>query len=72
VGNNATVLAHGDVTVLAYGDVTVEASDSAYINSYYTIKEPKLYGNAICRICESNTLKYASDDMKLEKIPVNN
>ncbi|MDR3142542.1 MAG: hypothetical protein LBU37_12585 [Tannerellaceae bacterium] len=64
---NATVRASGNVTVEASDNATVEAWVNAYIASRRTI-ECKLRDNAIYRIRESNTVRYASDDMKFEKI----
>ncbi len=64
---NATVRAWGDATVRASGDATVEASGNAYVTSYYVI-ECKLHDNAIYRIRESNTVRYASDNINFEKV----
>jgi hypothetical protein len=73
---NATVEAWGNATVEAYNNATVEASDNAtvkafdnsYVTSYYNIG-CKLNDNAIYRIRESNTVKYASDNIRFEKVP---
>ncbi|EGK03287.1 hypothetical protein, partial [Dysgonomonas mossii] len=64
--DNATVEASGNATVRASGNATVEASGNAYITSYYTI-ECILSDNSIYRIRESNTIKFASDEIKFEK-----
>ena len=64
---DATVRAWGDATVRASGDATVEASGNAYVTSYYVI-ECKLHDNAIYRIRESNTVRYASDNINFEKV----
>jgi hypothetical protein len=66
--DNVTVLASGNVTVRAWYNATVRASDNAYITSYYTI-ECRLRGSAIYRIRGSNTIRYASDNIKFEKVP---
>jgi hypothetical protein len=66
--DNATVEARENATVEARGNATVEASDNSYVTSYCTI-ECKLYDNAIYRIRESNTVRYASDNIKFEKVP---
>ena len=63
---NATVRAWGNATVRASGNATVRASGNAYITSYYTI-ECILSDNSIYRIRESNTIKFASDEIKFEK-----
>ena len=64
--DSATVEAHGSATVTAYGSATVTAYDSAYCTSYYTI-ECKLSDNAIYREQSTNTVYYASDEIKFEK-----
>ncbi len=55
-----------NATVRASGNATVRASGNAYITSYYTI-ECILSDNSIYRIRESNTIKFASDEIKFEK-----
>ena len=65
--DSATVKAWDSATVKAWGSATVEASGSAYLTSYSTI-ECKLSENAIYRIRETNTIRYASDDIKFEKV----
>ena len=71
---NATVVAYGNVTVKAccsvtveaYDSVTVEAYDNAYCTSYSAI-ECKLSGNAIYRLRSTNTVYFASDEIKFNK-----
>ena len=63
---NATVKACDNATVEAWGNATVKACDNAYCTSYSTI-ECKLSDNAIYRVRSSNTVYYASDDIKFEK-----
>ena len=53
-------------TVKAWGSATVEACGSAYCTSYSTI-ECKLSENAIYRVRSTNTVYYASDELKLLK-----
>jgi hypothetical protein len=65
--DNATVKAWGNATVKASVNATVEASDNAYTTSYCII-ECKLSGDAIYRIRESNTIRYASDNIRFEKV----
>jgi pyruvate/2-oxoglutarate/acetoin dehydrogenase E1 component len=65
--DNATVKAWDNATVKATDSATVKATDSAYVLSRYTI-ECKLTGNAIHRIIESNTIRYASGDIIFEKV----
>ena len=69
--DNATVEAWDNATVEASDNAAVEAWDNAYITSYYTL-ECKLSGNAIYRIRESNTVRYASDSIKIEKVSADN
>ncbi|WP_052078050.1 head GIN domain-containing protein [Porphyromonas gulae] len=72
---SATVRAYGSATVRAYDSATVEACDSAtvracgnaYVTSYSTI-ECTLSDKAIYRIRETNTIRFASDTLKFEKI----
>ncbi len=72
--DSATVEAWGSATVEACDSATVKACDSAtvkawgnaYCTSYSTI-ECKLSDNAIYRVRSSNTVYYASDDIKFEK-----
>jgi hypothetical protein len=66
--DGATVEAWDGATVKAWDGATVKAWGNAYITSHYTI-ECKLRNNAIYRIRESNTIRYASDDIKFEKVP---
>lgn len=72
--DTATVIAFDNVTVNAFGNATVEAFDNvtvkAYGNTYcisYSTIECKLSDNAIYRIKSSNTIYYASDNIKFEK-----
>ena len=64
---SATVRASGSATVRAYDSATVEASGSAYICSW-SVKECQLDEHAVCRIMESNTIKYVDQNIKFEKI----
>lgn len=64
---NATVVASGNATVVAWDNATVRAWGNAYITSYATI-ECKLSDNAIHRIRKTNTIRYASDGLKFEKV----
>ena len=64
--DSATVKACDSATVEAWGNATVKACDNAYCTSYSTI-ECKLSDNAIYRVRSSNTVYYASDDIKFEK-----
>jgi hypothetical protein len=66
--DNATVKACDNATVEACDNATVKAWGDAYITSYCTI-ECKLRDDAIYRIRESDTIRYASDNIKFEKIP---
>ena len=65
--DNATVEAYDNATVEASDNATVEASDTAYVISW-DIFECKLSGAAIWRIQKNNTVRYADDNMKFEKI----
>ena len=66
--NNNKIYGNIDISegYLLVDNATVEASDNAYITSYHTI-ECVLSDNSIYRIRESNTIKYASDEIKFEK-----
>ena len=64
---NATVIAYDNATVRAYNNATVEAYNNAYVTSW-GIFECKLSGAAIWRIQKNNTIRYADDNMKFEKI----
>jgi hypothetical protein len=66
--NNATVEAYDNATVKAYNNATIEARDNSYVTSYCNL-ECKLSGNAIYRIRKSNTVMYASDDIRFKKVP---
>ncbi|MDR1119433.1 MAG: hypothetical protein LBM08_00770 [Dysgonamonadaceae bacterium] len=67
VRNNGTVRAYNNAIVKAWYSTTVEAWDNAYVTSYYNIG-CKLNDNAIYRIRESDTVKYASDNIRFEKV----
>ena len=64
--DSARVTACDSATVKAYGSATVKAYGSAYCTSYYT-NECKLSDNAIYRVQSTNTVYYASDEIKFEK-----
>ena len=64
---NATVKAYGNVTVKAYDNATVWAYNYAYVTSSYE-NDVKLADNAIYRIRECNTIRYAATDIIFEKI----
>lgn len=73
--DNSTVNAHGDSTVKAYNISTVEAYDNStveaynksYINCCSTV-ECVIKDNSIVRRWDLNTIQYASDKLKFEKI----
>jgi hypothetical protein len=67
--DNVAVKAHDNATVEAQNGVTVEAWDNTYIASCHAIG-CKLRDDAIYRIRESNTIRYASDNIKFEKYPL--
>ena len=64
--DNATVEAWGNATVEASDNVTGEASDNAYYTSYSMIK-CKLSKEALYRVRSTNTVYFASDDIKFVK-----
>lgn len=64
---NATVRACGNATVQAWGNASVEAWGNAYCSSFYKM-DCKISGNAIYRVMETNTIYFASDQIKFEKI----
>ena len=64
--DNATVEASDNATVRAWGNATVEASDNAYCTSYKII-ECKLSEQALYRVRSTNTVYFASDDLKFVK-----
>ena len=66
--NNNKIYGNIDISegYLLVDNATVRASGNAYITSYYTI-ECILSDNSIYRIRESNTIKFASDEIKFEK-----
>jgi hypothetical protein len=65
--DNATVAAWGNTTVRAWDNATVAAWGNAYISSYLII-ECNLSEHAIYRIQKSNTVLYASDEIKFVKV----
>ena len=75
VYNNSTVKAYGNSTVNAYDRSTVEAYDNStveaynksYINCCSTV-ECVIKDNSIVRRWDLNTIQYASDKLKFEKI----
>ena len=64
--DSATVKAFDSATVKAYDSVTVEANGNAYCTSYSVI-ECKLSDNAIYRLRSTNTIYFASDEIKFNK-----
>lgn len=64
--DSATVKAYDSVTVEAWGNATVEANGNTYCTSYSVI-ECKLSGNAIYRVQSTNTIYFASDEIKFNK-----
>ena len=71
---NATVAASGNATVEAWGNATVEASDNATVeawgNAYCTsdsMLKCKLSGHALHKVRSTNTVYFASDDIKFVK-----
>ena len=64
--DNATVKAYDSATVVAYESATVEAYDNTYCTSYSAI-ECKLSDNAIYRLRSTNTVYFASDEIKFNK-----
>ena len=83
LADSATVRAWGSATVRAWGSATVEACDSATVeacdsatvlacdNAYVTSQasiECQLSDKAIYRIRETNTIRFASDELKFERI----
>ena len=65
--DSATVEAYGSATVEAYGSATVKAWGSAYCTSYLLI-ECKLSDNALYRVRSTNTVYYANDSIKFQKL----
>ena len=72
--HTATVRASGNATVEAWGYVTVRASDNATVeawgNAYCTsdsMIKCKLSGHALHKVCSTNTVYFASDDIKFVK-----
>ena len=64
---SATVKAFDSATVEACGSATVKAYDSAYCTSYLLI-ECKLSDNALYRVRSTNTVYYANDSIKFQKL----
>lgn len=67
VSGNSTVKAYGNSTVEAYDNSTVEAYNKSYINCCSTV-ECVIKDNSIVRRWDLNTIQYASDKLKFEKI----
>ena len=65
--NNSTVKAYNISTVEAYDNSTVEAYNKSYINCCSTV-ECVIKDNSIVRRWDLNTIQYASDKLKFEKI----
>ena len=65
--DNASVKAYGNSSVKAYDNASVDAYDNAYINSL-SVREVKLSGNAIYRIQENDTIRYANPKIKFELV----
>lgn len=64
---NSTVEAYDRSTVEAYDNSTVEAYNKSYINCCSTV-ECVIKDNSIVRRWDLNTIQYASDKLKFEKI----
>ena len=64
--HTATVRASGNATVEASDNATVEAWGNAYCTSYSMIK-CKLSGHALHKVRSTNTVYFASDDIKFVK-----
>ena len=64
--HNATVRASGNATVRAWGNATVEAWGDVYCSSYSMLK-CKLSGHALHKVRSTNTVYFASDDIKFVK-----
>ena len=64
---NSTVKAYNISTVEAYDNSTVEAYNKSYINCCSTV-ECVIKDNSIVRRWDLNTIQYASDKLKFEKI----
>lgn len=64
---NSTVEAYNNSTVDAYDNSTVEAYNKSYINCCSTV-ECVIKDNSIVRRWDLNTIQYASDKLKFEKI----
>ena len=64
---SAKVWACGSATVQAWGSAKVRAWGNAYITSYSSI-ECSLSDKVIHRIRETNTIRFASDELKFERI----
>lgn len=64
--DNGFLLASGNATVEASGNATVEAWGDVYCTSYSMIK-CKLSGHALHKVRSTNTVYFASDDIKFAK-----
>jgi len=64
---NCTINGYDKCTIEGNGNCTIYGNDNCYIYSY-SIKECKLNNNAIYRVIETNTIYYASDNIKFEKL----
>ena len=64
--DNATVRASDNTTVRAWGNATVEAWGDVYCSSYSMLK-CKLSGHALHKVRSTNTVYFASDDIKFVK-----
>ena len=65
--DRSTVEAYNNSTVEAYDNSTVEAYNKSYINCCSTV-ECVIKDNSIVRRWDLNTIQYASDKLKFEKI----
>lgn len=65
--DDSTVKAYNISTVEAYDNSTVEAYNKSYINCCSTV-ECVIKDNSIVRRWDLNTIQYASDKLKFEKI----
>jgi hypothetical protein len=67
ISGHATAEISGQAIAEINGQATAEIYGNAYIQSN-SIIECKLSENAIHRIIDKNTIRYASDDIKFEKV----
>ena len=65
--SNCTINGYDKCTIEGNGNCTIYGNDNCYIYSY-SIKECKLNNNAIYRVIETNTIYYANDSIKFEKL----